>query len=56
MRQRFDVNKDVKDMRIAKELMAQAEKELFEKQHPQPRRCTFLFFQSSFNCMVLEPY
>ncbi|XP_044263198.1 NADH dehydrogenase [ubiquinone] 1 beta subcomplex subunit 9-like [Tribolium madens] len=38
MRNRFDLNKDIKDMRIAKELIAQGEEELFQKQHWLPRK------------------
>lgn len=39
MRQRFDANKDVKDMRVAKELVEQGEEEAFLNQHYQPRKC-----------------
>jgi NADH dehydrogenase (ubiquinone) 1 beta subcomplex subunit 9 len=38
MRERFDQNKDVKDMRIAKELITQGEQELFDNQHWHPRK------------------
>ncbi|XP_014475183.1 PREDICTED: NADH dehydrogenase [ubiquinone] 1 beta subcomplex subunit 9 [Dinoponera quadriceps] len=36
MRERFDKNKDIKDMRYANHLLIEGEKELFSKQHPQP--------------------
>lgn len=36
MRERFDKNKDIKDMRLAKHLLEEGEKELFSKQHYQP--------------------
>lgn len=35
MRHRFDQNKDIKDMRIAKKLLIEAEEELFLNKHPQ---------------------
>ncbi|KAF2883544.1 hypothetical protein ILUMI_22608 [Ignelater luminosus] len=38
MRQRFDENRDVKDMRIAKDLLSKGEEELFQKQHWLPRK------------------
>nr|CAH7718962.1 unnamed protein product [Callosobruchus chinensis] len=38
MRHRFDQNKDITDMRVAKELIEKGEKELFEKQHWHPRK------------------
>ncbi|GLV36456.1 NADH dehydrogenase (ubiquinone) B22 subunit [Carabus blaptoides fortunei] len=38
MRQRFDENRNIKDMRVAKELIAQGEEEVFLKQHWQPRK------------------
>ncbi|XP_032670869.1 NADH dehydrogenase [ubiquinone] 1 beta subcomplex subunit 9 isoform X2 [Odontomachus brunneus] len=36
MRERFDKNKDVKDMRHANNLLQEGEKELFSNQHYQP--------------------
>lgn len=39
MRKRFDDNKDIKDMRLAKELIAKGEEELFLNQHWQPKKC-----------------
>lgn len=36
LRERFDNNADIKDMRIARKLLADGEQELFDKQHPQP--------------------
>lgn len=39
MRDRFDQNKDIKDMRIARKLLFDGEAELFDKQHPQPIGC-----------------
>ncbi|XP_031624853.1 NADH dehydrogenase [ubiquinone] 1 beta subcomplex subunit 9 [Contarinia nasturtii] len=36
LRERFDQNKEIKDLRIARELLKSGEQELFEKQHPQP--------------------
>lgn len=39
MRKRFDDNKNIKDTRLAKELLEEGEKELFSKQHWHPRKC-----------------
>ncbi|EFN87832.1 NADH dehydrogenase [ubiquinone] 1 beta subcomplex subunit 9 [Harpegnathos saltator] len=36
MRERFDKNKDIKDMRHANHLLIEGEKELFSKMHYQP--------------------
>lgn len=36
MRERFDKNKDIKDMRYAVHLLNEGEKELFNSQHFQP--------------------
>lgn len=41
MRDRFDRNKDIKDMRVARTLVEEGEAELFAKQHPQPFLCMF---------------
>lgn len=38
MRQRFEKNKNVKDLRIAKQLVIAGEEEVFRLQHPQPRK------------------
>ncbi|KAG7158719.1 NADH dehydrogenase [ubiquinone] 1 beta subcomplex subunit 9-like [Homarus americanus] len=38
LRARFDENKDVKDMRVAQQLIEGGEKELFSLQHYQPRQ------------------
>lgn len=38
MRQRFDENRNIKDLRIAKAKVAEGEDELFRYQHPQPRK------------------
>ncbi|GJQ78305.1 hypothetical protein Trydic_g22143 [Trypoxylus dichotomus] len=38
MRKQFDDNKDIRDMRRAKELIVQGEEELFKKGHWLPRR------------------
>ncbi|GFG35170.1 hypothetical protein Cfor_12746 [Coptotermes formosanus] len=38
LRQRFEENRNVKDMRIAKQLLETGEQELFEKQHYQPKK------------------
>ncbi|XP_046748796.1 NADH dehydrogenase [ubiquinone] 1 beta subcomplex subunit 9 [Diprion similis] len=38
LRQRFEKNKDIKDLRIAKQLVIDGEKELFEHQHWLPRK------------------
>jgi len=37
LRARFDENKDV-DIRLAKKLLSEGEKELFESLHPQPKK------------------
>lgn len=39
LRERFDANKDVKDMRVARKLVEDGEAELFHKAHPQPIGC-----------------
>lgn len=36
MRQRFEMYRHIKDLRVAKELLDQGEEELFQKQHPFP--------------------
>ena len=41
LRQRFDENRDIKDMRMAKSLLLQGEEELFSKQHYQPKKCMY---------------
>lgn len=41
MRQRFEENRNIQDMRVAKELINKAEEELFLKQHWHPRKCKF---------------
>ncbi|XP_076048124.1 NADH dehydrogenase (ubiquinone) B22 subunit [Oratosquilla oratoria] len=38
LRAEFDKNKDVKDLRIAQQLLEKGEQELFEKQHYQPKK------------------
>jgi hypothetical protein len=40
MRQRFEENRDLKDMRKVKEMLALGEEELFLSQHYQPLKCT----------------
>ena len=39
MRNRFDKNKDIKDMRLAHELVLAGEQELFDNTHYQPKKC-----------------
>lgn len=39
LRARFDENKNVKDARQAQKLLIDGERELFEKQHFQPKKC-----------------
>lgn len=41
MRDRFDQNKDVKDMRDARKLVEDGERELFLNAHPQPLQCMY---------------
>ena len=41
LRARFDKNKNEVDMRVAKKLLLEGEKELFLKQHPQPVKCKY---------------
>jgi len=41
LRQRFEENRDVKDMRVAKQLLEDGEQELFKKQHYQPKKCEY---------------
>jgi NADH dehydrogenase (ubiquinone) 1 beta subcomplex subunit 9 len=38
LRQRFEENRDIKDMRVAKQLLEDGEQELFKKQHYQPKK------------------
>lgn len=38
LRDRFDKNRDVKDYREATRIVEEGERELFNKQHPQPRK------------------
>ena len=39
MRQRFEENKDERDMIIAKQLLMEGEAELARLRHPQPMKC-----------------
>lgn len=39
MRAKFEENRGIRDMRIACELIEEAEKELAAKQHWQPKKC-----------------
>ena len=41
LRARFDQNKNEVDMRVAKKLLLDGERELFLKQHPQPVKCNY---------------
>ena len=41
VRERFDNNKDIKDLRIARKLVEDGEAELFHKAHPQPIGCKY---------------
>lgn len=41
IRERFDKNKEIKDMRIARKLVEEGEAELFDKAHPQPIGCKY---------------
>ena len=47
MRHRFDQNKDVKDMRIAKKLLIDGEEELFMNSHGQQILCKY-FLKNEF--------
>lgn len=49
MRERFDNNKDIKDLRIARKLVEEGEAELFQKAHPQPIGCKY-FELSKLTC------
>ena len=42
MRARFEENKHEVDMRKAKKLLIEGERELFQKRHPQPLKCMSL--------------
>jgi NADH dehydrogenase (ubiquinone) 1 beta subcomplex subunit 9 len=42
MRERFDQNRNIVDFRRAQQIVAEGEKELFEKQHYQPKKCMFI--------------
>lgn len=39
MRQRFDQNKDIKDLRVAKLLLEKGEEEYEKNRNPQPLKC-----------------
>lgn len=39
MRDRFDKNAKITDMRVAVQLLKDGEEELFLKQHPMPKKC-----------------
>lgn len=39
MRKRFDDNKNVKDMRIATDLIEKGEEDIFQNNHWHPRKC-----------------
>jgi len=41
LRQRFENNRHIKDMRIAKKLLLDGEAELFINEHPQPQKFTY---------------
>jgi NADH dehydrogenase (ubiquinone) 1 beta subcomplex subunit 9 len=41
LRQRFEENRDIKDVRIAEQLLESGEQELFKKQHYQPKKCEY---------------
>lgn len=38
MRARFDENRNVRDFRVIEDIVRAGEQELFDKQHPQPRK------------------
>lgn len=42
MRQRFEENRDIKDMRIARQLLENGEEEVFQKRHYQPKKCAII--------------
>lgn len=44
MRKRFDDNQDIKDLRIAKDLILKGEDELFKNQHYHLRKCMYTIF------------
>ena len=43
LRQRFEANRGIKDLRVAKLLLEQGEQELWLGQHPKPVKCKYLF-------------
>lgn len=49
MRKRFDDNKNIKDMRVAKELLQKGEEELFQKMHWQPKKCMIYYY------LIIDP-
>lgn len=51
LRERFDENKTIKDMRIARKLLSDGEEELFIKQHPQPFACMSHKINCHLNCI-----
>jgi hypothetical protein len=57
LRQRFEENRNVKDMRVAKQLLEDGEQELFKKQHYQPKKCKYIdkkAYKVFFLCYYLE--
>lgn len=44
MRDRFDQNRNITDPNLAVKLVEEGERELFETQHFQPKKCKFTCF------------
>lgn len=55
MRSRFDKNKDIKDMRVANELLLEGERELFLNQHYQPKKFAMSPGGCAFEREVIPP-
>ncbi|XP_066954142.1 NADH dehydrogenase [ubiquinone] 1 beta subcomplex subunit 9 [Macrobrachium rosenbergii] len=55
LRARFDENRDVKDLRVAQQLLEEGEKELFSLIHYQPKKFTLSPGGVAFDREVLPP-
>lgn len=55
MRERFEKNKSIKDMRIAKRLLEEGEEEYFQRSHPIPMKFPKSIGGSAYNREVYIP-
>lgn len=54
MRERFDLNRNVNDPDKARELLDAGELELFQKQHYQPKKCTYTLIVVIVSCYYCQ--